>query len=75
MPKTFTSTLAAAVTSVAFQVKLRTWQLVPWVHEFAAVTETAVPARSSPPLSQSSILAVGVPVPQLEFLRTDARNS
>jgi hypothetical protein len=75
MPKTFTSTFAAAVTSVAFQLKLRIWQSVPWVHEFAAVTETAVPARTDPPLSQSSIRAVGVPVPQLESLRTDARNS
>jgi hypothetical protein len=75
IPKTFTSTLAAAVTSVAFQLKLRTWQSVPWVHEFAAVTETSVPARTSEPLSQSSIRAVGVPLPQVASLRNDARNS
>jgi hypothetical protein len=75
MPKTITSTLAAEATSVAFQVRLRTWQSVPWVHELGAVTDVVTPARTSTPLSQSSIRAVGVPVPQLETLRTDARNS
>jgi hypothetical protein len=76
-PKTFTSTLAAAVTSVAFQVKLTTSQMLPWVHvnTLASGTETAVPALTSPPLSHSSIRTVGVPSPQVSFSRTKTRNS
>ncbi len=48
---------------------------MPWVHELSAVTEVGAPASTSTPFSQSSIRAAGSAVPQLEFLRNDARNS